>query len=200
MKILFLTNNRISHGLYNWLREKGEDVLIFEEKLELDKVKEINPDFIISYNYRYIVKKDIIHFMNNRIINLHISLLPWNRGAHPNVWAFLEETPKGVTIHVLDEGLDTGDILYQKQVYFDEHEETLASSYEKLHSEIQKLFTENWENIKDWNISPISQPQNGTKHFAKEFENVSEKLGLNNDWNINIIKLKNKYKKYKTIN
>ncbi|MCL0081308.1 hypothetical protein M1N64_03665 [Peptococcaceae bacterium] len=44
-----------------------------------------------------------------RAINLHISFLPWNRGADPNFWSFIENAPVGVSIHYLDEGIDTGD-------------------------------------------------------------------------------------------
>ena len=64
---------------------------------------------------------------------MHISLLPWNRGYHPNIWSFLEDTPKGVTIHYINEGIDTGDIIVQKEIVIDEDKETLKSSYEILH-------------------------------------------------------------------
>ncbi len=62
------------------------------------------------------------------IINLHISFLPWNRGAHPNFWSFYDDTPKGVTIHLIDEGIDTGAIIYQKEITFDRNEKTFESN------------------------------------------------------------------------
>ena len=95
--------------------------------------------------------------MKNNIINLHISLLPWNRGAYPNVWSFLEDTPKGVTIYIIDEGVDTGSILAQEEIYIDENIETLRSSYEKLHREIQALFREKWVEIKNRSVKNIPQ-------------------------------------------
>ena len=104
-----------------------------------------NVDIIISYRYRHIIKKDIIN-LNIIIINLHISLLPWNRGSDPNLWSFLDNTKKGITIHYIDEGLDTGDIIYQKEFYFD-YKETLVSTYIFLNDEIQKLFITNFDNI-----------------------------------------------------
>jgi len=76
--------------------------------------------------------------LGNRAINLHPSLLPWNRGAHSNFWSFLEDTPKGVTIHIIDEGIDTGDILLQKKIKFDQSKETLRSSYGRLQQELQQ--------------------------------------------------------------
>lgn len=195
MKILFLTNNEISYNLVYWLKNvKNEKVIMFQDNMSLKKLMEINPELVISYNYKYIIKEDIIDYMKNRIINLHISLLPWNRGASPNLWSFLEDTPKGVTIHLIDKGLDTGKILLQKRVIFDENKETLKSSYNKLHEEIVKLFQENWEDIKNNKIIPEAQIGKGTKHSIKDFKNI-EKLVPN--WDINILKLKKMYINYK---
>lgn len=195
MKILFLTNNKISYELFYWLRNiKDQDVVMFQEDINIHKLKEIEPGLIISYNYKYIIKQDIIDYMKKRIINLHISLLPWNRGASPNLWSFLEDTPKGVTIHLIDEGLDTGKILLQKEVIFDESKETLKSSYDKLHKEIVKLFKENWEDIKNSRIVPKPQKGVGTKHFVKDFKNIEN---LITSWDINVLKLKNLYKNFK---
>lgn len=195
MKILFLTNNKISYELFYWLRNiKHQDVVMFQEDINIYKLKEIQPKLIISYNYKYIIKKDIIDYMKKRIINLHISLLPWNRGASPNLWSFLEDTPKGVTIHLIDQGLDTGDILFQKEVIFNEGKETLKSSYDKLHNEIVRLFKKNWEYIKNGRIVPKPQKGVGTKHFVKDFKNIES---LITSWDINVLKLKNLYKNFK---
>ncbi|MBQ3033656.1 MAG: hypothetical protein IJD28_04690 [Deferribacterales bacterium] len=71
-------------------------------RLEEGKLQEpITEDFIISFGYHYMVHKDIVKKFENKIINMHISYLPWNRGADPNLWSILENTPKGVTIHRL---------------------------------------------------------------------------------------------------
>ena len=129
MKILFLSNNDISNNLFYWLKAIClDDIVRYDKQIGLRKVKRINPNIIISYNYRYYITKDIIDYMNNNIINLHISLLPWNRGAYPNVWSFLNDTPKGVTIHQVNKVIDGGDILVQKEVFIDEVKETLNSS------------------------------------------------------------------------
>ena len=58
--------------------------------------------------------------INYRAINLHISYLPWNRGADPNLWSAVG-MPKGVTIHYINDGFDTGDILFQKAILFVEY-------------------------------------------------------------------------------
>jgi methionyl-tRNA formyltransferase len=169
MKILFLGAS--DSPVFLWLKRKGEDVYSTLDKVTVDYVLENNFSFLISYGYRFILKKEILDLFPNRAINLHISYLPYNRGADPNFWSFIDGTPKGVTIHYLDEGVDTGDIIVQKEVVFDSLEsETLASSYQKLHIEIQNLFFQNWEAIKNQKCSRRPQVGNGTVYKKKDKE------------------------------
>ena len=153
----------------------------------------INNDikFLVSYRYRYIIKPSILNFLKDRAINLHISLLPWNRGADPNLWSFLENTPKGVTIHFIDEGLDTGDIIAQKEIFFDEEKETLATTYNKLNEEIVALFREHWPLILEGKIERRKQPSEGSFHKLsdkKEYEYLFKEKG----WDTLVKKLKGK--------
>lgn len=193
MKILFLTNNPITKSLSDWLRYNAqEEITITDERISKAMLDHEMPVLTISYNYRYIIPKDILNALNGRVINLHISLLPWNKGADPNVWSFLEETPKGVTIHLLEEGVDTGKILLQKEILFDEDKETLFSSYSILHEEIQKLFIENWQQIKCFDIVPIPQPVGGSRHTTKNFVKIRHILG-DEGWNTSISEVKKRY-------
>lgn len=192
MRILFLTNNENTKSLVNWLRsDAGEEVTVTGDKLTEGMVASHKPDFVISYNYKHIISEDVLNLLPKRVINLHASLLPWNRGAYPNIWSFLQGTPKGVTIHLIDKGLDTGDVLIQKEVEISENE-TLASSYGILQKEMQSLFKSNWSEIKSFKVSSKSQPPGGSVHFIKDFENIRNLLG-NKGWNITIRELKDKF-------
>lgn len=93
----------------------------------------------------------------------------------------------------MDEGLDTGDILLQKELVFDEEHETLASSYQKLHDAIQRLFKDNWQRIKEFRLEPKKQTGLSTTHSIKDFEKIKNILGKDG-WDITIPKLKKKYK------
>lgn len=199
MKILFLSNNEISTTLIDWLKKQNEDVTVHSDRLSFDLVKKLMPDIIISYNYRFIIKDDIIDLLKNKIINLHISLLPWNRSAHPNLWSILENTPKGVTIHLIDVGLDTGDILLQKEVFIDETQETLRSSYNILHMEIQSIFMSNWDEMKNFRIEPVSQKGEGSIHYVKDFNKIQFLLG-DEGWDIPILKMKRLYNEWRNTN
>jgi methionyl-tRNA formyltransferase len=197
MKILFLTNNLISKPLIQWMKNI-EEIIEINYKISTNIILKFEPDFIISYNYRYIIKDDVINLMNNQIINLHISYLPFNKGAYPNVWSILDDTPKGVTIHLIDKGIDTGDIIVQKKLNFDNEKETLKSSYELLHKEIQDLFKSNWEKIKEWKITQQKQEGEGTIHFIKDFTNLQSLIGTIN-WDMKLKTFKNKYRDPKLI-
>ena len=138
------------------------------DPIDLEFFNSSKVDFAVSYRFRHIVRKPIIEHLRGNIINLHISLLPWNRGADPNLWSFLENTPKGITIHYIDDGIDTGDIIAQKELFFDENKETLASSYEKLNHEIIELFEKIWPLIMHGKSSRHRQPPGGTFHRTRD--------------------------------
>jgi methionyl-tRNA formyltransferase len=55
-------------------------------------------DFILSFGLRKIISENIIKKLKKPIFNIHLSYLPFNRGAHPNFWSFIENTPAGVSI------------------------------------------------------------------------------------------------------
>lgn len=193
--ILFLTNNAVTEPLFQWLSQQaGEEVCKCSERLNPEQLHEKDVSLIISYNYRHIIKKDILDTLDGKIINLHISFLPYNRGASPNFWSFIDNTPKGVTIHVIDEGIDTGDILVQKQVVLDERTETLSSSYQLLHREMQQMFITHWQDLKRFRLNPQKQLSTGTFHYAKDFDRILESIG-ESIYSMPIYSLKQKLKK-----
>lgn len=155
-------------NLSEWLsNEAHEDIIVFSDEITKELILHINPEFLISYNYRYIIKKEVINLLVNRAINLHISFLPWNRGADPNLWSFLEDTPKGVTIHHIACGIDTGDIITQRTVDF-EAGDTLKTSYYRLSKTITDIFCETWPYIRKGKIKSFKQPAGGTYHRKQD--------------------------------
>jgi methionyl-tRNA formyltransferase len=169
MKVLLLGNST-KHPLRNFLEQNNAEVVLFADKLKLDFVKRIKADFLVSYGYRHIIRPEVLTFFDNRAINLHISMLPFNRGADPNLWSFLEKTPSGVSIHLLDKGVDTGDILFQKKIEFDVCKETLYSSYKTLSMEIENLFKENFSTIVSGKVNAVPQKGKATVHSMADKE------------------------------
>lgn len=190
LKIIYLTNNFNSLELAEWLKKYGT-VIDIRDRLTLEMVKVEKPDFIISYNYGFIITKDIIDYIDGKIYNLHISYLPWNRGASPNFWSFIDDTPKGVTIHQVDYGLDTGKILFQKKCFFDETKETFMSTYNTLQREIINLFKENWENIINQSYILKEQLGGGSYHKVNDLKEIEKKCPFL--WTDNIDQYKKRY-------
>ena len=143
MNILFL--GRKDSPLIGFLKE-SENITVTDEKINRSFIIDNKIDFIISYGYRHLIKKEVLNLVD--AINLHISYLPYNKGADPVFWSIIDDTPKGVTIHRVDETYDTGDILLQELVKITE-EDTLRTFYKKLQEKIEKLFVDNWELLKD---------------------------------------------------
>ena len=107
--------------------------------------------------------------------------MPYNRGAHPNYWSFVDKTPKGVSIHKIDRGVDTGPIYIQKKVNYTK-KDTLHSFYIKLKIEIERLFLDNFKKIILGEIKPSVQKGKGSFHRKSD-------LPKNLNWNINVNKL-----------
>ncbi|HYR82941.1 MAG TPA: formyltransferase family protein [Terriglobia bacterium] len=165
--ILFLGDS--TNPLMSWLARHKSVQSMTDTLTELPKGTET----IVSYGYRHKVPASILK--QCRAINLHIGYLPWNRGADPNFWSFIEGTPKGVTIHEMDERIDTGQILAQATITFRERE-TLSSSYAELHRLIQDLFTQAWWGIIAGHIIPCPQPRYGTYHRSRDKDQLFAKL------------------------
>ena len=192
-KILFLTNNENTKSLYDWLivHEGESNVVRFTNRIDIDIINKLRPSYIISYNYKYLIKEDVINYMQGKIVNLHTSYLPYNRGSSPNFFSFMEDTPKGVTIHRLEKGLDTGEIYVQKELIFDENIETFASSYNALIKAMEELFVENWDKIKAGKILSKQQEKSGTYHTMKDLEIYRKKCNFS--WNDTIVEYKKKW-------
>lgn len=187
-RVLLLSKNENVKKLYDWLKIENHDVILWHEPINATTIEDSKPELVVSYNYPYIVKEDVIDLMGDNIINMHTSLLPWNKGASPNIWSFIEDTPKGVTIHRLEKGLDTGKILFQKELFFDEEVETLSSSYEKLNNEIVQLCIDNWDKIISNNYTLLDQKGKGSYHKKSDLEAILK--GKDIDYSMTISEFK----------
>ncbi len=177
MKVLLLGRPEFDYEYIISTIEKKDRCILYYDKYPLKVWKNLNPDFIISYNYRFILGTDIINRFKNKIINLHISYLPWNRGADPNLWSWIDKTIKGVTIHEVDEGIDTGSVLVQEATIFKKDPNlTLEMTWTTLHAHIQYMFEEYWDYIHTGERSKITLPQmgKGSFHFLKERPHLAE--------------------------
>lgn len=190
MKILYLGPK--NENIIAFLKNDNNTVVQQETKIKANDL--IGIDYIVSYGYRYIIEKSIVDRFYQKAINLHISYLPWNRGADPNLWSFFNDTPKGVTIHYISSGLDTGDIIIQDKIEYDK-EDTLKTSYDKLQNCIEKLFCSSWHEIKRNKV----QCKRQSKYEGSYHRSIDKNIYLNlltDGWNTKVIDILGKVELY----
>lgn len=189
MKILYYTNKDISdwNVIPKIIYDHSDEVLTYTDKIDLNFLKKENIEFIVSDRARNLIKKDCIDFLSGRIVNLHPSYLPWNRGYHPNFWSVVEQTPMGVSIHYIDEQIDTGDIIVQEEIQYDKSS-TLKQTYDLSRKMMVKLFANNWTDIRNQKSKQKRQSKDqGTLHLKNDFDGIYELL--ENGWDTEIFKV-----------
>lgn len=78
----------------------------------------LRPDLIVVFSMSQLLRNEILKIPPLGVINLHPSILPSYRGANPDFWQYYDmEMHPGVTVHYLDSGEDTGDIIFQDRIY-----------------------------------------------------------------------------------
>jgi folate-dependent phosphoribosylglycinamide formyltransferase PurN len=97
--------------------KKIRSVHSVNDESTLEIIKEINPDLIIVCGTRIISKK-LLGTIACRLINIHAGITPLYRGVHGTYWALVNNDIEnsGVTVHFIDEGIDTGNIIVQGHV------------------------------------------------------------------------------------
>lgn len=107
----------------------------------------LQPDIILAVYWPYILPRDVFLSPKNGAINFHMAFLPYNRGKKPNVWPILDGSPAGISMHYIDEGIDSGPIIARRQIAV-EVIDTAESLFYKQAKEFPKLFSEVWPSLK----------------------------------------------------
>lgn len=103
--------------LLNFAKQYNIDYLKHENinsKEFIEKVKKYSCDLFVSMSFNQIFKSEIINLPPLKTINCHAGKLPFYRGRNILNWALInDEKEFGITVHYIDEGIDTGDIILQ---------------------------------------------------------------------------------------
>lgn len=119
-------------------------------------------DILVSMSFNQIFKKELINLTSLKAVNCHAGKLPFYRGRNILNWALInDETEFGITVHYIDEGIDTGDIISQRclPIYENDCYRTLLDrAYEAcpdiLYSSIKKIQSGKAKRIKQKDIDP----------------------------------------------
>jgi methionyl-tRNA formyltransferase len=178
----------LQHGLTLFQPEK-----VREEAFQ-EKIKSLHPDLFVVVAYGQILPKSLLKIPKHGAVNIHASLLPKYRGAAPIPWAILKgERLTGVTTMMMDEGMDTGDILLQTEIPIGE-EETSETLHDRLALLGAQLLLEIVRGMKAGNIHPIQQDhskatyapplkkEDGQIDWGKEAKEIDRQVRALNPW------------------
>lgn len=120
-----------------------------------------------------IIRNPLLSFPKYGFVNTHPSLLPHNRGKHYNFWALVEQSPFGVTLHRVDEGVDTGEIVAQREITYD-WSDTGGSLYAKAQEAMVDLFCTTYPELRRGGFkSTIQNNALASFHHSSEIESAS---------------------------
>ncbi len=143
----------------------------------LDTLKTQNADIIVVVAFGQILPKAVLEMTRYGCVNVHASLLPAWRGAAPIQWSLLAgDEVTGVTTMQMDEGLDTGDILLQREIPV-EPDETGGSLFDKLAGAGAQLCVETLKELEAGTVSPVPQGETTTP-YAKMLDKKMGRI----DW------------------
>lgn len=145
------------------------------EKVFISKLKKSNPDLIISIFFNQILSGEIIRIPRKGIINIHPGYLPAYRGVSPVFWALVNsEKYAGISIHYINQGIDTGKIIERKKVKVD-NEDTEDSLYWKLCEIGAPLLTKTIQDIKLGKVKTINNT--GGRYFSLPSKEAVKRYG-----------------------
>jgi len=144
----------------------------------IEKLRQYNADVFVVVAYGQILPKEIIDMPKYGCINVHASLLPKYRGAAPIQYAVIDGCEySGVTTMLMDEGLDTGDILLVSKVKLDK-KETGGSLFDKLEDVGAKLLVTTLSKLEDGTITRTKQIEEDST-YVKMIKKSMGKIDFN---------------------
>lgn len=142
----------------------------------VDEIRQLNPDLIVTCAYGQILPVDLLNIPSLGCINVHASLLPKLRGGAPIHHAIIDGYSKtGMTIMYMAEGMDSGDIISQREIDILEND-TASSLHDKLKILGRKLLLETLPSILDGTNSRIVQDESEVTYgynISREDEKIN---------------------------
>jgi len=175
-KIVSLPNHS-DNGIDGWQKSfkkfsKSKKIKI----INLKKLYDIKDLYFFSLEYEKII--NVNKFMSKNLFNFHFSLLPAYRGCHTNFYQiFFGEKKSGVTLHKMNNGIDTGNII-DNIVYKIGINDTAYLNYQKLLKNSFKLFKNNIKNILNNNYADKKQNKKLGSYFSRKSVNYNKIINI----------------------
>lgn len=139
----------------------------YDPKRLLKEIGFFKVNLALVASFPHILNDEIINQPKYGIINLHGSLLPKYRGANPVNWVLINgESETGVTLHYVDKGIDTGNIIAQKKILIDIHDDAFVLR-DKIYQAGKQLLGETWDLFIQDKVNPVFQTDNTATYYRK---------------------------------
>lgn len=123
----------------------------------INQIQKYNSDIFVSMSFNQIFKEPLISLPPLKTINCHAGALPKYRGRNILNWVLInDEKEFGITVHYIDEGIDTGDIILQRTFPINDNDD-YSSLLTKAHSECAIILHDTLKLLWSNNVSPIKQ-------------------------------------------
>jgi methionyl-tRNA formyltransferase len=170
------STNPLSGGVEDFRRQaENLGIPVFEPKSPNEAgfvvaIKSLDPDLLMAAGYTNILRAPILATPRLLAANFHASLLPAYRGMHPVFWCLRNgERWSGMTVHVMDEGIDTGDVLYQVKVRT-RKVDSVASLYERIIATSLPLVARLVEEAEAGVLKTVPQVKTGGSYYSRVWE------------------------------
>ena len=183
MKTLVLTDNPQARELAAELNSRYGQIEVFQSpRGPLEHVPRLNVrsqtseivanyGLVLSIHCKQLFPPALVHAV--RCVNVHPGFNPFNRGWFPQVFSILNGLKAGVTIHEMDEVLDHGPIIVQRE-YAIESWDTSASAYANIMALERELLLEHFVAIRDRTYRTISPATEGNLNYKQDFEKLKQ--------------------------
>jgi methionyl-tRNA formyltransferase len=132
----------------------------------IERIASLSPDLFVAVGYTNILREKILGVTRLLAANYHASLLPAYRGLHPVFWCLRNgERWSGLTVHAMDPGIDTGDILYQVRVRVRAND-TVEDLYSRIMERSTLLIDRLIRDCERGTISRMPQPLDGAAYYS----------------------------------
>lgn len=146
----------------------------FKDEAEVERLKALDPDLIVVVAYGKLLPKSVLDIPKYGCVNVHGSILPKWRGAAPIQWTVLSgDEYGGVTTMYMNEGLDTGDMIFTHKVKVGENE-TSGELFDRLCVDGAELLSKTIDAIKEGTAPRIPQNNDEATYASMLSKELSE--------------------------
>lgn len=168
-----------THNTYesfrNYVLSKGLNFIEYDnldDENFINNIKSLDADIAVVCSFNYKIPKIMLESVKGGFINTHPALLPDYRGANPYSAVIINgEKYTGVTLHLMDEEFDTGDIVLQKKLQITA-EETMGTLFNKLNALGLDMLLEILEIYSQGELKRKKQPKGKFKYASKITSNL----------------------------